>query len=101
MNSNEMQTTMQQVRTIAAGVLSLQENCICDQAKLREELGADSLDLVAMITICAQTFAVKVCEEGVHEISTISDIATYIVLNKTRERQRNGESSTTTSPTGL
>ncbi|MBV7327801.1 acyl carrier protein [Chloroflexi bacterium TSY] len=57
---------------------SLDEHNVTQTAHIREELGADSLDVVEIICALANTFKIDVCDDDVQNISTIHEIATYI-----------------------
>ncbi|MDY3712042.1 MAG: acyl carrier protein [Agathobaculum sp.] len=46
--------------------------------KIKEDLGADSLDIVEMIMDVEENFGVKIPDEDAVQMSTIGDIVKYI-----------------------
>lgn len=67
-----------QIRTIVAGILDVKEASVVLEASIREDLGADSLDLVEIISAMSQVLNVQVNDNEVHKIKTIGEILTYI-----------------------
>ncbi|MCM1505751.1 MAG: acyl carrier protein [Ruminococcus flavefaciens] len=54
-------------------------------ANIQDDLGADSLDVVDLITTIEDEFEVSIPDEAVEEIKTVGDIATYIEKNSDAE----------------
>ena len=48
------------------------------EARLREDIGIDSLDLVDIVVICDRTFGFKVKTEEMADVVTLSQFCDYI-----------------------
>jgi len=73
-----MNAIVEQIRTIVADLLCIDEHDLANTAHIQEELGADSLDTVEIIIALANTFDIEIRDDEIDGISTISDIAAYI-----------------------
>ena len=54
-------------------------------AAIQEDLGADSLDVVDLITTIEDEFDISIPDEAVDEIKTVGDIVNYIEKNTDAE----------------
>jgi acyl carrier protein len=53
------------------------------EARLREDLGLDSLDAVDMVVVLEQTFKIKIGKDpAIMSIRTIGDIHNFILMKK-------------------
>lgn len=68
----------EQVCLIIAEKLCLDVCEIPHTAHLRDELCADSLDIVEIIMALAETFNINICADDFQTINTINDIVAYI-----------------------
>lgn len=68
----------QRVRTITMTILGLDQVDILLDARFREELGADSLDLVDLIVAFGREFNVGICDAEVQHVETIRQVVEYI-----------------------
>ena len=57
----------------AAQVLSISEDKITKEANLREDFGADSLDLVELINALEKEFDIDVSEDALEGIETVGE----------------------------
>ncbi len=71
----------EQVKAIIVDILSIDEESISPGDKFREDLGADSLDLVELIMGFEDTFGGRISDEDAREIETVGDAVTYIENN--------------------
>ena len=55
------------------------------ETDLQEDLGADSLDVVDLITTIEDEFDLSIPDEAVEEIKTVGDIVSYIEKNSESE----------------
>ncbi|HAP78932.1 MAG TPA: acyl carrier protein [Ruminococcus sp.] len=69
------------LKDIIADQLSVDEEKITMEANITEDLGADSLDVVDLISVIEDEFDLEIPEEAVDSIKTVGDIANYIEKN--------------------
>lgn len=70
--------TIDKVKEIIAEQLGLEANEITADAKVKDDLGADSLDMVELVMELEEAFGLKIAEEEMQQILTVQDIANYI-----------------------
>lgn len=73
------------LKDIIADQLSVDEEKITMEANITEDLGADSLDVVDLISVIEDEFDLEIPEEAVDSIKTVGDIANYIEKNTSAE----------------
>ncbi|AAD35746.1 MULTISPECIES: acyl carrier protein [Thermotoga] len=66
------------VKSIISEKLGVDESQVTEEAKLIDDLGADSLDLVDLVMDFESEFGVKVDDADLEKISTVGDIVSYI-----------------------
>ena len=71
-----------QVKDIIVEELSVEANLITMEARLSEDLGADSIDAVELIMKIEDTFDVSVSDEQAQAIKSVGDIVRYLEENK-------------------
>ncbi len=69
------------VREVAVEVLSLDASSITEDARFKEDLEADSLDLVELVMGLEERFSIEVPEEDLEGVTTIGH-AVDLVLAK-------------------
>lgn len=67
-----------QVRALVAEVLELDASVIHLHCRFREDLGADSLDLVTLIMAFSNAFDANVCDGDVQHIQTVGEAIAYL-----------------------
>lgn len=70
--------SFEKVKNLLVNELDLDENAVTMESKLKEDLGADSLDMVDLIMSIEDTFDIKVDESQAASIVTVGDIVNYI-----------------------
>jgi acyl carrier protein len=73
-----MADTFEQVKEIIVDLLNVDESKITPEAKFREDLEADSLDLVELIMAFEDKFGGEISDEDAQNISTVGDVVKYI-----------------------
>ena len=73
---------LEKVKQIIAGKMSISEDEITVDTKLKEDLQADSLDMVELVMAAEDEFGVEIEEDAVREFVTIGDVVKYIEANK-------------------
>lgn len=71
----------EKLKNIIVEQLGVEEDEVTLEANIQDDLGADSLDVVDLITTIEDEFEVSIPDEAVEEIKTVSDIVTYIEKN--------------------
>lgn len=71
----------EKLKDIIVEQLGVEESDVTLEANIQDDLGADSLDVVDLITTIEDEFEVSIPDEAVEEIKTVGDIATYIEKN--------------------
>ncbi|MDD6345190.1 MAG: acyl carrier protein [Oscillospiraceae bacterium] len=77
--------TFDKLKDIIADQLSVDEEKITMEASITEDLGADSLDVVDLISVIEDEFDLEIPEEAVDGIKTVGDIVNYIEKNASAE----------------
>lgn len=73
-----MAETFQEVKTIIMDLLGVEEAKVTPQAKFREDLEADSLDLVELIMAFEEKFGGEISDEDAQKITSVGEAVTYI-----------------------
>ncbi|MBL8063126.1 MAG: acyl carrier protein [Anaerolineales bacterium] len=77
-----MSDTFNEVKTIIKDLLGADEEKITMEARFREELEADSLDLVELIMAFEDKFGAEISDEAAQKITTVGEAVSYIDSNK-------------------
>jgi acyl carrier protein len=73
-----MSDTLEQVKEIIVDLLGVDESKVVPEARFREELEADSLDLVELIMAFEDKFGGEISDEDAQKITTVGEAVTYI-----------------------
>ncbi|MCB8925238.1 MAG: acyl carrier protein [Ardenticatenaceae bacterium] len=73
-----MSDTEAQVKEIIIDLLGVDEDQIVPNARFREDLEADSLDLVELIMAFEEKFDGEISDEEAQKITTVGEAVTYI-----------------------
>ncbi|MEA3309966.1 MAG: acyl carrier protein [Chloroflexota bacterium] len=73
--------TFVKVKDIVADILSIDADTLALEARFREDLGADSLDLVELIMGFEDEFGGHISDEDARDIVTIEDAVKYLASN--------------------
>lgn len=73
-----MADTYEEVKKIVVDLLGVDEAKITPEARFREELEADSLDLVELIMAFEDKFGAEISDDDAQSITTVGDAVTYI-----------------------
>jgi acyl carrier protein len=69
------------IREVAVEVLSVDEGTVTEEARFKEDLDADSLDLVELVMGLEERFDITVPEEDLEGVATVGQ-AVDLVLGK-------------------
>ncbi len=78
-----MATTLERIREIVVDLLGVEPDKVTMEARFREDLEADSLDLVELIMAFEEEFGGEISDEEAQEISTVGDAVSYIEARMT------------------
>ena len=70
--------TFEKVRDLLVEELDLDADEVTMESNIREDLGADSLDMADLIMSIEDAFEIKVDEKDAVNIKTVADIVNYI-----------------------
>ncbi|MDK2868181.1 MAG: acyl carrier protein [Clostridiales bacterium] len=70
--------TFEKVKALLVEELDLDADEVTLESNIREDLGADSLDMVDLIMSIEDAFGIKVEEKDTVNIKTVGDIVNYI-----------------------
>jgi acyl carrier protein len=73
-----MSDTFQEVKAIIVELLDIDEGKVTPDARFREELEADSLDLVELIMEFEDRFGGEISDEDAQKITTVGEAVKYI-----------------------
>jgi acyl carrier protein len=77
-----MADTYAEVKTIIKDLLGADEAKITPEARFREDLEADSLDLVELIMAFEDKFGAEISDEDAQTITTVGEAVKYIDSHK-------------------
>ena len=73
-----MADTLERVSKIIVDLLGVEASKVTSEARFREELEADSLDLVELIMAFEEEFGAEISDEDAQKISTVGEVVEYI-----------------------
>jgi acyl carrier protein len=76
-----MADTLADVKEIIVDLLGVEEGKVLAEAKFREDLEADSLDLVELIMAFEEKFGGEISDEDAQKITTVGEAVSYIDQN--------------------
>ncbi len=73
-----MASTEERIRTIVVDLLGVDTDRVTPEARFREDLEADSLDLVELIMAFEEEFGGEISDEDAQKITTVGQAVEYI-----------------------
>ena len=71
-------TIEEKVKSIIVSQLGVEEAAVTNNAKLIEDLGADSLDIVELVMAMEEAFGIDIPDEEAENIKTVSDAISFV-----------------------
>src|SRR5690242_21163396 len=82
LQENVMADTYSDIKAIIVDLLGADEGKITMEARFREDLEADSLDLVELIMAFEDKFGAEISDEDAQKITTVGEAVRYIDSHK-------------------
>ncbi|GEN34141.1 MULTISPECIES: acyl carrier protein [Aneurinibacillus] len=77
-----MADTFDRVKKIIVDRLGVDESEIKEEASFKDDLGADSLDVVELVMELEDEFDLEISDEDAEKITTVGDVIKYIEAHK-------------------
>ncbi|HUH98530.1 MAG TPA: acyl carrier protein [Anaerolineales bacterium] len=77
-----MADTFSEIKKIIVDLLGVDESKVTMEARFREDLEADSLDLVELIMAFEDKFGAEISDEAAQKITTVGEAVNYIDSHK-------------------
>jgi acyl carrier protein len=81
----ERSEALDAIREVAVEVLSVEPDQVTEEARFKEDLEADSLDLVELVMGLEERFDIEVPEEDLEDVARVGQAVT-LVLGKVSEK---------------
>ena len=72
----------EKVRDILVAQLDIEEDYVTMDSAIADDLGADSLDVVDLLTSLEDEFEVEIPDEEIENIKTVGDLVNYIEAHR-------------------
>ncbi len=73
-----MADTFEEIKTVIVELLGVEEAKVVSTARFREDLEADSLDLVELIMAFEEKFGGEISDEDAQKITTVGEAVSYV-----------------------
>lgn len=77
-----MAATFEDIKKVIVDLLGVEPEKVTREARFREDLGADSLDLVEMIMEFEERFGQTISDEDAQQLRTVGDVVDYVEQHK-------------------
>src|SRR3712207_8610591 len=84
----ERDEILEKIREITADRLGVDEGDVTPEASFREDLEADSLDLVELIMELEEQFGMEIPDEEAEKITTVEEAVDYVQEHQDRKSTR-------------
>lgn len=78
---DEMANTVERVTKIIVDRLGVEESKVTLEASFKDDLGADSLDVVELVMELEDEFDMEISDDDAEKIATVGDAVNYIESN--------------------
>ena len=76
-----MADVLERITKIVVDRLEVEESEVKPEASFKDDLGADSLDVVELVMELEDEFGMEISDEDAEKISTVGDAVNYIASN--------------------
>ncbi|HUX76880.1 MAG TPA: acyl carrier protein [Anaerolineae bacterium] len=77
-----MADTFEQIKKVIVDLLGVEADKVTRDASFREDLGADSLDLVELIMEFEERFGATISDEEAQQLTTVGQVVDYVEKRK-------------------
>ena len=77
-----MAATFEDIKQVIVDLLGVEPEKVTREARFREDLGADSLDLVEMIMEFEERFGQTISDEDAQQLRTVGNVVDYVEQHK-------------------
>jgi acyl carrier protein len=77
-----MADTFEQIKKVIVDLLGVEADKVTPDASFREDLGADSLDLVELIMEFEERFGATISDEEAQQLTTVGQVVDYVEKRK-------------------
>lgn len=81
-NQKRRMIMFEELKSLIAEELSIDESRVTEDASFKEDLGADSLDLFELVMSLEDKFGIEIPSEDLEKLVTVSDVVNYIEEHK-------------------
>ena len=81
-----MSEIFESVKSIIVELLSIDEAKVTPEARFREDLEADSLDLVELIMAFEEKYGAEISDEDAQKLTTVGEVVSYIETYITQKK---------------
>jgi acyl carrier protein len=81
-----MASTFEEVKAIIVDLLGSDPTKIVPEARFREDLEADSLDLVELIMKFEEVFGTEISDEDAQKITTVGEAVNFVETQKAKKK---------------
>ena len=74
----KVEATLARLRELVASQLGVDPGEVVPEARILDDLGADSLDVVELVMALEDAFDIEVPDEDVEGLLTVGDVAAYV-----------------------
>lgn len=75
-------STFDRVKKIVVDRLGVDESAVAMEASFKDDLGADSLDVVELVMELEDEFDLEISDEDAEKITTVGEVVKYIESHK-------------------
>ena len=69
---------LEKMKELIADQLSVEEDIITEASSFKDDLGADSLDLLELVMALEDEYSVEIPAEDLEKMSTVGDVMNYL-----------------------
>jgi acyl carrier protein len=77
-----MSLILEEIKSIIAGQLEIKRETISENSNIFNDLGADSLDVIELVSLLEEQFDIQIPEEESNKITTVGDVVNYVEEKK-------------------